>query len=229
MLSLFTSVFSTSTTETINVGAFFVSILFALVLGIGIAFAHSQTARSSKSFLATLALLPAIVAVVIMMVNGNIGAGVAVAGTFSLVRFRSAPGTAREICSIFLAMGCGLICGMGYVGYAVVFTLIVAGMMVLLEKSGIGVKGDRFRTLRITVPESLDYDGQFDDLFETYTDTHELSSVKTTNMGSLFKLTYNIAMRDPSQEKAFIDELRCRNGNLEISISMPEVATAYEL
>jgi len=159
-----------------------------------------------------------VVCVVIMMVNGNVGTGVAVAGAFSLVRFRSVPGTAKEIGAIFLAMGAGLITGMGYLAYAVLFAVVVGGMMCVytqlgdskLRKQGVA------KTLRITIPENMDYTGAFDDLMESFTKENELVDVKTTNMGSLFKLTYRVVLKDVTQEKAFIDELRCRNGNLEI-------------
>ena len=152
----------------------------------------------TKSFVVTLALLPAVVCVVIMMVNGNVGAGVAVAGAFSLVRFRSVPGSAKEIGTIFLAMAAGLISGMGYLGYAVLFSLLVGAAMFLLNTSRFGMK------------------------------KNELVSVKTTNMGSLFKLQYHITLIDTANKKEFIDALRCRNGNLEISVTRQE-ASAYEL
>ncbi|MCH3942469.1 MAG: DUF4956 domain-containing protein [Atopobiaceae bacterium] len=229
MPNLFACIFdSTASSGSVAVGSFVACIAAALAIGVFLAFVHSRSGRSSASFVTTLALLPAIVTVIIIMVNGNIGAGVAVAGTFSLVRFRSVPGSAREIGSLFLAMGTGLVCGMGYLGYAVLFALILGGCMVLFDHTGLGLGDDRHRTLRITVPEDLDYAGEFDDLLESYTSSHDLVSVKTTNMGSLYKLTYDIAMRDLAQEKAFIDQLRCRNGNLEIAISRQE-ANSYEL
>lgn len=226
---LFGSVFDATAVDPMDAWYFILCIAIALGIGVYIAFMHSIVGHASKSFLTTLALLPAIVAVIIMMVDGNLGTGIAVAGAFSLVRFRSVPGTAREIASIFLAMGAGLIVGMGYIGYALIFSAILGGMMVLFERTGIGAHGSGAeRTLRITIPEALDYDGEFDDLFAVYTANHQLVSVKTTNMGSLFKLTYTITMLDPKKEKAFIDEIRCRNGNLEISIGQQEVVT-YEL
>ena len=182
--------------------------------------------RHTRSFATTLALLPAIVCVVIAMVNGNIGAGVAVAGAFSLVRFRSVPGSGKDISFVFLAMCVGLVCGMGYVFYAVLVTAIIGGAYLLYQLYGSrGLASAKDRSLRITVPEDLDYVGAFDDLFEKYTTYHELVSVKTSNMGSLFRLVYDIGIADPGVEKAFIDELRCRNGNLEISLSHQEVAT----
>lgn len=198
----------------------------ALILGLFLALTYSFRSHTTRSFVATLAILPAVVCVVIMMVNGNVGAGVAVAGAFGLVRFRSAPGTAREIGTIFLAMAAGLITGMGYLAYAVLFTLIL-GLALLLCQLLIRPTGGQ-STLRITVPEDLDYTRMFDDLFARYTKDWETVSVKTTNMGSLFRLTYRITLKNAAEEKEFIDALRCRNGNLEVSISQEE-ADAYAL
>jgi hypothetical protein len=165
-----------------------------------------------------LGILPAIVCVVIMMVNGNIGTGVAVAGVFSLVRFRSVPGTAREIAAIFLGMGAGLICGMGYIGFAAAFA-VVLGIIIFAFNLKMADDKATNRTLRITVPEDLDFAGQFDEILSRYTAENKLVTMKTTNMGSLYKLTYDITMMDPSQERAMVDELRTRNGNLEIAIT----------
>jgi hypothetical protein len=180
---------------------------------------YCYRSRNTKSFAMTLALLPAIVCVVIGPVNGNVGAGVAVAGAFSLVRFRSAPGSARDIAFIFLAMVIGLAAGMGYVGYALLTTVIIGGAYLVYQTVGIGGRSEADRTLHITVPEDLDYTGLFDDVLDRYTTYRELTSVKTTNMGSLYKLTYDIGLADVAQSRAFIDELRCRNGNLEIALT----------
>ena len=171
---------------------------------------------TTKGFLTTLALLPAIVQMVIMLVNGNLGTGVAVMGAFSLIRFRSVPGTAREICSIFLSMAVGLATGTGYLAAAVLFTLILelAGLFCTLLR--FGASGQE-KSLKITIPEDLDYTDVFDDLLETYTSKWELIQVRTAEMGSLYKLQYRVVLRNPAQEKKFIDDLRCRNGNLEIS------------
>ena len=172
-------------------------------------------------------MLPAMVTVVIMLVNGNLGAGVAVAGAFSLIRFRSAPGTAKEIAAIFTAMGVGLACGVGYIGYAAAFAVIMCGAMLLYGFIGLGSdkNEERQKKLTITIPENLDYSRVFDDLFEKYTVTHKLVNVKTTNMGSLFKLAYDVELKVDASEKGFIDELRCRNGNLEINLHRRESTT----
>ena len=222
---MFDSLFGTSatTTSTLNLMPFVTSVACALAMGLVLAVAYCYRSRHNRGFVMTLAMLPAIVSVVISMVNGNVGTGVAVAGAFSLVRFRSVPGSARDIGFIFLAMVIGLVCGMGYVGYAVLTTLILSGGFVIYQTVGFGAGSDeRDRTLRITVPEDLDYTSLFDDVLAAYTTYHDLVSVKTTNMGSLYRLTYNVGMADPATERAFIDELRCRNGNLEIAISRQE-------
>jgi hypothetical protein len=191
-----------------------------LAIGLVLALMFMYRTRYTKSFVATLALLPAVVCVVIMMVNGNIGTGVAVAGAFSLVRFRSAPGTAKEIGAIFTAMGAGLIAGMGYLAYAAIFALLIGGIGMLYTAVDFGgSKGSLNKTLMITIPENLDYTDVFSDIFEKRTKSCELVKVKTTNMGSMFRLTYDITLASAADEKDMIDELRCRNGNLEISLS----------
>ena len=162
-----------------------------------------------------------------MMVNGNIGAGVAVAGAFSLVRFRSAPGSAKEIVAIFLAMGAGLIAGMGYLGFAALFTVIMCAVFLVYNVLASNSKSEAMnKTIKITIPEDLDYSGAFDDIFAEYTKKSELIKVKTTNMGSMFRLTYNVTLRDATREKEMIDRIRERNGNLEIMVSKQENRTA---
>ena len=200
-----------------TLSAFLICELCALALGFLTALVFTRGEQHSGAYAQTLALLPPVVALVIMMVNGNIGAGLAVAGTFALVRFRSAPGTAKEITGIFFTVAIGLACGMGYVGYAAVFFVIVALCALLLEKLQFGEPAGSHRQLKITIPESLDYEGLFDDLFEKYTRSHELMRVRTTNMGTLYELVYTIELRDPDKTKEFIDAIRCRNGNLNIS------------
>ena len=222
--NLFRGLFDSAAASVISVEHFLLCLFVSLAVGLILALGYMVRTRYTKSFVVTLALLPAVVCVVIMMVNGNIGAGVAVAGTFSLVRFRSVPGTAKEIVMLFLAMGAGLISGMGYLAFAVLFALIMCGVTLLYNRLDFGAKkaAQRHKTLHITIPEDLDYSGVFDDLFAAHASSWELVRVKTTNMGSLFKLTYNLTLRNPATEKQFIDELRCRNGNLEITVSKQE-------
>lgn len=225
--NFFKGIFDTDATRVISVGDFLLCVGCSLVIGLILALAYMYRARYTKSFVATLALLPAVVCVVIMMVNGNVGTGVAVAGAFSLVRFRSAPGTAKEIGILFLAMGAGLIAGMGYLGYAFLFTIILCVVSMLYNCLDFGAKKNSaiYKTLHITIPEDLDYTDVFEELFPQYASSWELTNVKTTNMGSLFKLTYDITLKSPGVEKELIDKLRCRNGNLEINISKQETMT----
>ena len=224
--NLFRGLFDTDMTVVITPAEFLTCLGVSLGIGLILAALYQYHTRYTRSFVLTLALLPAVVCVVIMMVNGNVGTGVAVAGTFSLVRFRSAPGTAREICAIFLAMAAGLIAGMGYLGYAVLCTLVLGGAELLFRMLSAKADGGAslYKTLHITIPEDLDYSDVFDEPLREFTREYELTSVKTTNMGSLFRLTYNITLRDSRTEKSLIDRLSCRNGNLEITVSKQETA-----
>ncbi len=218
---LFTGLFSGA--EELTAADFCLCIAAALLLGAALAWVYARQNSPTRSFAAALAMLPAVVSVVIMMVSGSLGAGVAVAGTFSLVRFRSAPGTAKEICAIFLAMAVGLACGMGYPGFAALFTVIMGAVSLLYDRVGFGAgkRGELRRVLRITVPEDLDYTEAFNDLLVKYTAASRLTQVKTTNLGSLSRLTYDVTLRRSGTEKELIDALRCRNGNLEISAALP--------
>lgn len=217
--TIFTSVLDSTAVSSITLTSFLLCVGAALILGLITALSYTIKTKYTKSFVVTLATLPAVVSMVIMMVNGNLGAGVAVAGTFSLVRFRSIPGTAKEIGAIFLAMGTGLAVGMGYIGYAFLFTIIVNGIGIIYTRSTVGEPKATQRMLSMTIPEDLNYTDAFDDLFMSYATKYELLSVKTTNMGSLFKLTYDLDLENSSAEKEFIDALRCRNGNLEITMA----------
>lgn len=226
--NMFRGLFDSDVTVVISVADFLLCMGASLVLGLVMALTYMYRTRYTKSFVVTLALLPAVVCIVIMMVNGNVGAGVAVAGAFSLVRFRSVPGTAKEICTLFLAMGAGLIVGMGYLGFAALFTIVMCVMFVVYNHLDLGSNKNAatYKNLRVTIPEDLDYTGVFDDIFKTYATSFELVSVKSTNMGSMFKLTYNIALRDVAKEKEMIDQIRCRNGNLEITVSKQETTVS---
>lgn len=205
--TLFSGLFDTDMTSVITVSDFLLCVGCSLVIGLLFAAMYMFRTRYTKSFVVTLALLPAVVCVVIMMVNGNVGTGVAVAGAFSLVRFRSVPGTAKEIGILFLAMGAGLIAGMGYLGYAFLFSVILSGVCMLYSYLDFGSKKKAalYKALHITIPEDLDYTGVFDGLFADYASSWELVQVKTTNMGSLFRLTYNLTLRKAASEKELID------------------------
>ncbi len=197
--------------------------LVSLALGAVIAWASGFKTRRSKGFSLAILLLPVIVQMVIMLVSDSVGAGIAVMGAFSLVRFRSAPGSAKEIVSIFLAMATGLAVAKGYLGLAAVFVIAVCIITVISQFVNIKEKDDLKRELRITIPEDLNYAHEFDDIFSKYTKQEKLMNVKTTNMGSLYKLNYLVELKSEDDVQAFIDELRCRNGNLEIAVMIPPV------
>lgn len=227
---IFRGLFDAETTAVITVGDFLLCVLVSLAVGLMLAGSYMYRCRYTRSFVFTLLMLPAVVCVVIMMVNGNVGTGVAVAGAFSLVRFRSVPGTAREISMLFVAMGAGLIAGMGYLAFALLFTLLMSVLTLVFSRVSFGAKrnNSKYKTMTITIPEDLDYSGIFDEIFHRYATAWELTRVKTTNMGSMFRLTYDLTLKDTGKEKAMLDELRCRNGNLEISVS-PQSTMVTEL
>lgn len=203
----FRGLFNTDISGVITFGSFLLCMGTSLLIGLILAYSCRYQGRYTKSFLVTLMLLPSVVCIIIMMVNGSVGAGVAVAGAFSLVRFRSAPGTGREITMLFLAMGAGLIAGMGYLAFALLFAVIMSVMNVIFNHLDFGEKekGQRYRTLSIMIPESLDYSGVFDEVLCHYTTDYTLTRVKTTNMGSLFRLSYDLTMREGVSEKEMID------------------------
>ncbi len=217
--SIFRGLFDTDMTSVISIENFLLCVGCSLLLGVILAMAYMFRTRHTKSFAITMALLPTVVCVVIMLVNGNVGTGVAVAGAFSLVRFRSAPGTAKDITMLFLAMGAGLIAGMGYLAFAVLFTVILSLLVVLYNQLGNKTKkSGLYKTLNITIPEDLNYTDVFEPILSEYASSYDLVRVKTTNMGSMFRLTYDLTMKKVDCEKEMIDKLRCRNGNLEISV-----------
>ena len=210
------NIFDSFISDTITPAAFFICTIASFILGAVIAAASMYRLKSSPSFVVTLALIPAVVQMVIMLVNGNIGAGIAVMGAFNLVRFRSIPGTAKEICSIFMAMAVGLATGMGYIAIAAVFTVMILLVNFIYLSLGLGKSRRVVKELKITIPETLDYTGLFDDVFDRYTSHAELIRVRTTNMGSLYQLFYHIVLIDADDEKEMLDVIRCRNGNLDI-------------
>ena len=216
---MLSNIFESILTEgTFTSAQFAVVTLTSLVSGFIIAAGYSVKNKCSRSFAITLIMLPAIVELVIILVNGNIGAGVAVAGAFSLVRFRSAPGRGQEITSIFLAMAVGLATGMGYIGVAVFFTIVISVVNVILNMTHLGGTAEHERMLKITVPENLDYEGRFEDIFEKYLSSYSYEEVKTCNMGSLYKITLSVVLKSGISTKSMLDEIRTRNGNLDISL-----------
>lgn len=213
---LFNDVF---TGTTINPASMFGAIGVGLVLGLILAKVYQYKTVYSKSFMMTLVMLPTLIAIVIFLVNGSLGAGVAVMGAFSLIRFRSAPGGAKELLAIFLAMTIGIAVGMGYLIFASVFTIIMSVVMLLLETVNFGQMKHSMRQVTVVIPESLDYEMVFEDIFQKATNYVELANVKTSDMGSLFKIKYIVQLNGTMTEKELMDALRTRNGNLEIAIS----------
>ncbi len=220
MLDIFSSIFES--VETMGPVEFLACVGSALLIGFAVSAIYAYKNEHSKGFALTIGVLPAIVAVVIMVVSGDIGAGIAVAGAFSLVRFRSAPGSAKEIAVIFLAMASGLLIGMGFIAYAAIFAAIIC--LVILGFSSVCLKsGDKgSKLLKVTVPEDLDYGSEIDSVIDEYADSKELVAVKTTNMGSMYKLTYKVQLKDDSRQKELIDSIRVRNGNLEVAVLREE-------
>ncbi len=213
---MFTSILSTVTESGLTFTQGLVCSGVSIILGLIIAYVYMFRGSYSKNFVITLALLPVLVQIIIVMVNGNLGTSVAVLGAFGLIRFRSVPGSSKEIISIFFAMAIGLATGMGYITYAVLATAVVSVLLLVLSASGFGEKKDSEKELKITIPENLDYNDIFNDIFEHYTAKVSLERVKTVNLGSMYELVYFITFKDPSKEKALIDDIRCRNGNLTV-------------
>ena len=211
---IFASLYTTSVTAP----AFLAVCLLSVGLGYGIALTYRKISGEGGTMFSALTVLPFLVQLVILLVNGNLGAGVAVAGAFSLVRFRSAPGSARDITVIFLSMTVGLCCGMGYWAPAVLAALVTCGLLLLQKKPQ---TDPCERELRVTIPENLDYNDLFSDLFAGYTASCRLLRVKTVNMGSLYSLEYQVRLKETAKEKQLLDAMRCRNGNLEISSGLP--------
>lgn len=216
------SIFS-SEAATISLGDCGITLGVAIILGIIISITHKVTTKSTQNFLITLGILPVLVEVVILLVNGNLGTSLAVAGAFSLVRFRSMPGNSKEIISVFWSMTIGLALGMGYVLYSVIITIAVAVLMVLYNVIFNKINNMEQRKLKIIIPENLDYEEVFNDLFEKYTNRWELKKSKTTNMGSTYELTYIVNLKQKVKEKDFLDEIRVRNGNMLVMIERPEI------
>ena len=211
-MSLFSSIF----TSTFTLGQFLIAVLASMVLGFVVSIYYMFRNTYSKSFVPSLILIPAIECVVIIMINGNMGAGIAVAGSFALIRFRSDRGSAKDLTAIFMAMAIGIICGTGYIGIAVLFTLIVCVVGMFLSFVKYGECDVKMRYLKITVPENLNYDEAFEEVLDNYCSSYEIEKVKTLSLGSLFRVDYSIVMKDTSKIKAMIDDLRIRNNNLEI-------------
>ena len=214
---MLTSILENTATTSLSISQMALCTVGSLVLGLIISLCYIYCSeKHSKSFVITLAALPVLVQAVIMMVNGNLGTGVAIMGAFSLIRFRSVAGSAKEIGAVFFAMTVGLATGMGYIGFAFIVTAVVSLLFILLNKIGYGENNAADKHLKITIPENLNYRGLFDDLFEQYLTSCSLEKVKTTNLGSMFEVSYEVKFKDENAEKDFIDAVRVRNGNLPI-------------
>lgn len=220
---MFESIFSGGNVAAVS---FFIVLIAALACGVAYAFLSCRNSGSSTSFFVATALLPMTVAAVIALINGNLGVGVAIAGAFGLVRFRSAPGTAREIAAVFIAMAAGLAFGMGYIAYGAIFLLGSGGLLFAFGKFAKKAEGlrDREKIIKITIPESLDYTEVFDDIFAEYASSTKLEKVKSANMGSMFRLSYRVTLKTAGNEKPMLDAIRTRNGNLEIQCSRADIA-----
>ena len=212
--SIFTGVGSS-----IDLISILICVICSVFLGLIVAFTYKTTSKYSKNFLITLSMLPLLVEAVIIMVNGNLGTSVAILGAFGLVKFRSLPGTSKEILFVFFTMTIGLACGMGHIFYATIITFIGCGLILLFSRVNIFELNGSMKTLKVLMPEDLDYASVFDDIFKKYTNKVEIEKVKTTNMGSLFDLTYRVTLKKNCNEKKFLDDLRIRNGNLKIVLS----------
>ena len=198
---------------------FTICVLTAIILGFLVAFVHSKTEKSNKTYVESLVILPVLVTVVILLVNGNLGTSVAIAGAFSLIRFRSIPGNSKEIVNVFFAMVIGVAVGTGYLAFAAIFTIITCLLSFLLYKTKFGEERVKDRILKISIPEDLDYEEVFDDVFDKYLEKCNLRQAKTINMGSMFELTYLVTLRNNIKEKDLIDDIRVKNGNLKITLT----------
>jgi len=223
---LFTGLYENSA-GLMTLSSFIICLLSALLMGLFVTLVFRYRTNCSRSFLESLALLPGIICLIIMMASGSLGVGVAIAGCFSLIRFRSNPGTSKEITAVLFASAIGIACGMGYPVFGLIFTLVISAFYLAYQRFGYGIARDYNlrKTLRITVPEDLEYSSMFNEVFDRYTSEAELVRVKTSNMGSLNRLTYNITLKSGVDTKKLLDELRIMNGNLEISIAVQETET----
>ena len=212
---MFTSVIGT----TLTLQSFAICFIASVICGLMTAFAYKLSYRTTQNYLSTTALLPVIVMTVIMMVNGNLGIGIAIAGSFSLIRFRSLPGRASDIGGVFLSMVAGLACGTGYAAFAILITALACLLMILLAGTGLFKTSDRNRYIRIHVPEDMEFEKAFSDALGKYTDRHDLIGCKTSNLGSIYELTYDVRLKDSLDIKEMIDELRVLNGNLSVNVN----------
>lgn len=206
--------------DSLTIQSLLIVVLSSLILGFIVSITHKITSKYNKNFLITLMVIPLMVAIIILTVNGSLGTGIAVAGAFSLIRFRSVPGTAKEILSILISMTLGLVLGAGYIYFGIIMTIISSLVIIIFSNIKIFENNDH-KILKVLIPENLDYSDLFNDEFNNYLNSYEINQVKTTNMGSLFEITYLVNLKKDINEKEFIDKLRLKNGNLKINLSKP--------
>lgn len=217
---MFNSIITTTDTS-ISMSSSLICIGVALALGLVISICYMCTQKKgtyTKDFAIALTILPAVVAIVIMLVGSNIARAFSIAGAFALVRFRSVPGNSKEIAIVFFTMAIGLASGLGFIGFGAIATLIITLALIVMSLIKFGENESEEKFLKITIPESLNYKDVFTEIFEANLKSYKVKNVRTTNMGSLYELQYLVILKKDTDEKAFIDALRCRNGNLNISL-----------
>jgi hypothetical protein len=228
--SIFSSVSNSSISTSIPLMDSVLTILISFILGIAISITYMKTSNKgaySQNFSLTLVIIPTVIAIIVLLIGSNIARAFSLAGAFSIIRFRSAPGDPKDIAFVLFTMAAGFACGAGAYGYAVLFTVFLCTLMYILNLTNFGARKFSHKLLKITIPEDLDYEGAFDDIFAEYTTGHELIKVKTTDLGSLFQLVFTVTMDSSKSQKEFLDALRCRNGNLNITLSMNEDTAQY--
>lgn len=217
------TIISSTTGESFTITNALIVIITSIFLGLVISFVYMKTNKKNgynSGFTTTLVMLPVIISIIILLVGNNIARAFSLAGAFSIIRFRSAPGDPKDISYVFFTLAVGLTCGMGYIGYAVIFTAILSTLMFVLDIAKFTSPKGKSMHLKITIPEDLNYDGVFDEVLNTYTNTYQIERIRTRDFGALFELNYMIQLKDDINQKQFLDELRCRNGNLNISLTL---------
>ena len=217
------TIISSTTGESFTLTNTLTIIISAIILGLIISIAYIQTNKKrgySSNFPITLIMLPVIIAIIILLVGNNIATAFSLAGAFSIIRFRSAPGDPKDIAYVFFTLAVGLTCGMGYIGYAIIFTIILCSLMIILDITKFGMSKSKTMQLKITVPEDLNYEDAFHEILTNYTNSFHIENIRTRDFGALFELTYKINLKEDGNQKKFIDDLRCRNGNLNINLTL---------
>jgi hypothetical protein len=228
--SVFSSISNAAASTPISLTDSILTILISFILGAVISITYMKTSNKggySQNFSLTLVIIPTVIAIIVLLIGNNIARAFSLAGAFSIIKFRSAPGDPKDIAFVLFTMAAGLACGVGAYSYAGMFTVFLCVLMYILSFINFGAKKVSHKLLKITIPEDLDYEGVFEDIFATYTTSHELIKVKTMDLGSLFQLIFTVTTDNKKSEKEFLDALRCRNGNLNIILSMSEDVSGY--